>query len=77
MGHSFMKMTDLSHNVCVLTLSPVSTRMCMLVWRLRATFAPPLFGVGGRSKQLGGGSLGSGEVTAFCLNHKETPSYFN
>lgn len=59
MEHSafFMKITDVSGNV--LTLSPVSTRMCMLVWRLRAAFCLPLFGVGGSSKQLGGGSLGS------------------
>ena len=46
--------------VCMCTLSPASTRICMLVWLLTAAFWPPLLGVGGRSRQLGGGSLGSG-----------------
>lgn len=72
-----MKIKNLSGNVCVLTLRPVFTRMCMLVWLLRAAFSPPLFGVGGRSKQLRGGSRGSGGGAAFCLKHKDTRCYFN
>lgn len=46
------------------TLRPASTRMCMLVRLLTRAFCPPLFGVGGRRRQLGGGSLGSGGASA-------------
>lgn len=44
----------------------------MLVRLLTGALTPPLFGVGGRSRQLGGGSLGSGGglVDAFSLEKK-------
>lgn len=52
------------------TLSPASTRMCMLVRLLTGALRPPLLGVGGRRRQLGGGSLGSGGglAKAFSLH---------
>lgn len=62
----------------VRTLRPASTRMCMLVRLLTGAFWPPLLGVGGRSRQLGGGSLGSGGgcAEAFSLQaHTETMSH--
>lgn len=34
--------------------------MCVLVFLLMAALSPPLLGVGGSSKQLGGGNRGSG-----------------
>lgn len=60
------------------TLRPASTRTCMLVRLLTGAFWPPLLGVGGRSRQLGGGSLGSGGGLAEALSlqiHTHTVSY--
>lgn len=52
----------------ILTRSPDSINMCMLVFLLTTALGPPRTGVGGSSRQLWGGKRGSGAGAAGLLS---------
>lgn len=52
----------------ILTRSPDSINMCMLVFLLTTAFCPPRTGVGGSRRQLWGGRRGSGAGAAGFLS---------
>lgn len=54
----------------ILTRSPDSINMCMLVFLLTTAFCPPRTGVGGSRRQLWGGRRGSGAGAAGFLSVK-------
>ena len=54
----------------ILTRSPDSINMCMLVFLLTTAFCPPRTGVGGSRRQLWGGRRGSGAGAAGFLSIK-------
>lgn len=63
--HSFLFLSEE-----ILTRSPDSTKMYVLVLLLTGAFCPPLVGVGWSSRQLSGCSRGSGGGATFVLKRR-------